>query len=62
MDETIYLRPYTVKQLAAIYGVSKKTFRKWVKPFSEEIGYRNGHFYSVLQLKVIISKLGAPGC
>lgn len=62
MEETLRIKPYTVKQLAIIYGVSPKTFRKWVRPFKDEIGYRNGHFYSVLQLKVIIGRLGAPGC
>ena len=54
------LRPYTHKELAAFYGVSRKTFLKWLKPFQKSIGQRNGHFYSTLQVEIIFRKLGRP--
>jgi len=54
------LRPYTHKELAGFYGVSRKTFLKWLKPFQKSIGHRNGHFYSTLQVEIIFRKLGRP--
>jgi transposase-like protein len=54
------LRPYTIAQLADIYGVCKRTVRKWMKPFSKEIGPRQGHFYTVAQVKIIIDKIDLP--
>jgi hypothetical protein len=58
---TLPLRPYTPLQLSEMYQVSKKTFNKWLKPFAAEIGRRNGHFYTINQVQVIIEKIGFPG-
>jgi response regulator of citrate/malate metabolism len=57
----IQLRPYTIAELADMYGVSKKTLRKWLEPFQELIGQRNGFFYTIVQVKIIFDKLGLPG-
>jgi hypothetical protein len=55
------LRPYTIAELAIVYGVCKRTLRKWLKPFLADIGKRQGHFYSIAQVKIIIDKIGLPG-
>jgi hypothetical protein len=55
------LKAYTVKQLSEIYGVSTKTFRRWLAPFSEDIGQKLGYFYNVTQVKLIVQHLGVPG-
>jgi NADH/NAD ratio-sensing transcriptional regulator Rex len=55
------VKPYSMKQLCDIYQISDKTMRKWLKPFSEQIGQRQGHIYNVAQIAVIFSKLGVPG-
>lgn len=60
-NQKFQLRPYTIAELADMYGVSKKTFRKWLEPFQELIGERNGFFYSIIQVKIIFDKLGMPG-
>jgi hypothetical protein len=57
----IKLRPYTVLDLAKMYEVSDKTMKKWIKPFENEVGEKNGYFYSIAQVKMIFEKLGAPG-
>jgi response regulator of citrate/malate metabolism len=57
----VELKPYTIAELADMYGVSKKTFRKWLEPFQEQIGERNGFFYSIVQVKIIFERLGMPG-
>jgi transposase-like protein len=54
------VKPYTVSELCKIYGVSARTFKKWLKPFQKNIGKRNGRYYSVLQVEIIISMLGLP--
>ena len=49
--------PMTVSQLAARWGVSPNTVRRWLKPFEKEIGPRRGNLYSPRQVAVILSKL-----
>lgn len=55
------LRPYTLAELSIVYGVCKRTMRKWLKPFIGEIGERQGQFYSIAQVRIIIDRLGLPG-
>ena len=55
------LKAYTVKQLAELYGVSSKTFRRWLVPFNKKIGTKQGYFYSISQVRRIVEHLGVPG-
>jgi hypothetical protein len=59
--EMIWLRPYSFQELANIYGVGVKTLKKWLLPFENDIGVRQGRYYTVAQVKVIFDKLGLPG-
>ena len=59
--ENMQLRTCNSQELSDMYEVSKKTFLKWLKPFKNDIGERNGNFYSVNQVAVIFQKLGLPG-
>ena len=54
------IKPYTTAELAHLYGISKPTFNKWLKPHQRFIGERLGHFYTALQVKLIFEKLGLP--
>jgi hypothetical protein len=54
------IRPYSTRELAGIYSVCDKTMKKWIKPFIDEVGEKNGRYYSVAQVKVIFDKLGVP--
>jgi hypothetical protein len=56
----VSIRPYTHKELAALNGVSWLTFQRWLKPFADEIGVKNGHFYTARQVEIIFQKLGKP--
>jgi len=60
MKEIIIVRPYSHKELSDLYGISRKTFRKWVSPFKREIGERMGWYYTALQVETIFMKLGLP--
>lgn len=55
------VKPYTMKELCKIYQVSDKTMRKWLLPFADQIGKRQGHIYNVAQVVVIFKNLGVPG-
>lgn len=46
----------SAKDLAGIYGVCDKTFKKWIAKFIEEIGTKNGRYYSVAQVKINIGE------
>ncbi|AXY73639.1 hypothetical protein D3H65_06435 [Paraflavitalea soli] len=54
------IKPYTHKELSDLYEVCKQTFTKWLRPFKAQIGERQGHFYSVGQVRIIFDCLGVP--
>ena len=54
------IRPYSLADLARIYKINRKTFRKWLVPIKDRIGKRIGRYYNVNQIKVIIEHLGIP--
>jgi transposase len=54
------IQTYNLKQLAAIYGVSTKVMKSWLKPYHEIIGERFGKKYSPKNVAIIFEKLGVP--
>ena len=56
----IPIRPYTVEELANIYGVTSRTVKLWIKPFKNEVGKKIGRLYSYKQIEIIFEKLGRP--
>ena len=43
-----------------MYGVCDKTFKKWLKPFDNAIGDKNGRYNSVVRGTVIFDKPDVP--
>ena len=58
---TIQLRPYSMAEMGRLYGVCDRTFKKWIEPFSNDIGEKKGRYYTISQVKIIFEKLGLPG-
>lgn len=56
----VHVRTYSVKEVADLYCISKKTLNKWLSPFENEIGERRGYFYNPKQVGIIFEKLGLP--
>ena len=54
------LRPLSEGELGRFYNVTRKTFQKWLKPFRDKVGIKNGRYYSIKQIRVIVECLGAP--
>ena len=57
---TIQLKPYSLRELAKLYTICDRTMKKWIKPFEQEVGEKNGRYYTVSQVKIIFDKLGLP--
>jgi hypothetical protein len=57
---TTQRNPRSIKELAVAYGVTRQIIRKWLLPIQGRIGQREGHFYTVAQMIVIIEHLGPP--
>lgn len=56
----IEIRPYNVKELAVIYGVSRRVLSGWLKVHESAIGQKHGQYYTALQVKIIFERLGLP--
>jgi len=61
MAHVIPLRPYSYKELTALYGISQRTMKTWLTPFMAEIGEKHSRYFTVRQVRIIFDKLGLPG-
>jgi hypothetical protein len=57
----IDIKPYSITELANIYGVQNRTMKNWLAPHSSTIGEKIGRLYTTLQVTIIFEKLGLPG-
>jgi hypothetical protein len=60
-NDNLKLRPYSMKELAALYGVSTKTLRSWLESHEHAIGLKISRYFTVHQVKIIFEKIGLPG-
>ena len=60
-DNTIEVKPYSLTELANIYGVTNRTMKNWITKHSEAVGEKVGRLFTTLQVKIIFEKLGLPG-
>ena len=60
-DNTIEIKPYSLTELAGIYGVTNRTMKNWIIKHDESVGEKVGRLYTTLQVKIIFEKLGLPG-
>ncbi len=64
MNSEIYnpvlIKPYSLNEMAHLYGVDWRTLKKWIEPFKAEVGEKRGRFYTISQVKIIFDKLGIP--
>ncbi len=60
-NDTIKPKAMTLTQLAQQYKVCTKTLRKWLKPFSADIGTRqNTYIFTPEQVAKIYERIGEP--
>lgn len=54
------LKAYSIHELALIYEVDSRTFKKWLKPLQSIIGEKQGRYYKIPQVRIIFENLGLP--
>lgn len=54
------IQSYTQYQLRKRYGVSYKTWIKWLEPIQAQLGELKGKCYTPKQVKIIFDHLGEP--
>ena len=59
-DGNLMIRPYRLKDLAAIYDVSTKTMRRWIDSKASEYGNKTKQYFTIEQVKGIVTALGVP--
>lgn len=56
----VNVQDYNLKELAAIYNISKYLMRKKMKHYKEQIGEPDGHDYDAKQVKLIFALIVLP--
>jgi hypothetical protein len=54
------VKPYTIKELSALYGISPKALKTWLQPHVIEIGEKRGRYFTTHQVRIIFEKIGLP--
>lgn len=58
--KVIHIKPYTTKEIAAMYGISTKTIIRWMEPIKNEVGEKRGRYFTVNQVERIFTEIGLP--
>lgn len=55
------VKPYSTKELAAIYGIGKNAMATWLKPLRGKLlDAQLGYYWNVRQVKIIFEHFGHP--
>ncbi len=60
-ENNLPIKPYSLHELALLYGVCGRTMKKWLVAHCPAVGPKTGRFYTALQVKIIFERLGLPG-
>ena len=53
-------RPRNLKELAARYNCTPKTFRRWLNKAKLDLGVKLGYYFSPRQVKIILNHMSTP--
>jgi hypothetical protein len=56
----LIIKPYRLIDLAAIFDVNHKTMHRWISKHPQELGRRDGYYFSVQQVRFCIEQFGLP--
>lgn len=59
-DGKLIIRPYRMKDLAAIYNVSGATIRRWMIDVVPGVVRKQGKYFSIYEVTTIVEALGIP--
>lgn len=60
MSNKAEVKPHNYKELEGLYGVSHKTFKKWLKTLVPDLEPVSGRYFTVKQVQLIFDRLGIP--
>jgi hypothetical protein len=60
MPRTIFIKPYTAKDMSALLHVTPRVFKRLIAPLEEELGIRRGRYFTVKQVELIVREIGLP--
>lgn len=60
-ENTIEVKPYSLTELANIYGITNRTMKSWIVRHNEAIGEKVGRLYNAKQVAINFDRLGLPG-
>lgn len=55
-----HVRPYKVKELAALYHINLRTFQRWLYRIRTKLGKIEGQYLMIEQVEIIISHYKMP--
>ncbi len=56
----LHIRPYRIKDLAAIYGVCARTLRHWMEQNGIREDKKTCKYFSIAEVLAIVNALGFP--
>lgn len=56
----LIIKPYRLTDLAVIFDVNYRTFKRWIGNLGSEVGKPDGKFYSIKQVEYMIAQFGLP--
>jgi hypothetical protein len=59
-DGKLIIKPYRMKDLAAIYGVDVRTVRRWMNKLAPTIVRKQAKYFAVQEVTTILEALGVP--
>jgi hypothetical protein len=60
LDGEFTARHYSLAELARLYQMDARTFRKHIAPYADQIGSVSGRYYSTKQVVTIVTLIGPP--
>lgn len=56
----LIIKPYRLKDLAAIFDINQLTLKRWMGRYPCELTEKDGKYYSIRQVEFMIEKFGLP--
>lgn len=54
------IKPYQLKDLAAIYDVHPRTVRRWIDKLAPQIGNKKVKYFTIEEVTIIVNAIGLP--
>lgn len=59
-EGSLIIKPYRLIDLAQIFDVNYRTFKRWISNIEKEMGKADGKYYSIKQVEYMIAQFGLP--